>query len=71
MQVVMISSLELPSLKPMLYHHHIPSSSSALLYSRKGEHMRRIMVHQLVDLVDIVGKDCLFYTEITSTIDAN
>ena len=33
--------------------------------------MRRIMVHQLVDVVDIVGKDCLFYTEITSTIDAN
>ena len=29
--------------------------------------MRRVMVHQLVDVVDIVGK--LFYTEIT--IDAN
>ena len=33
--------------------------------------MRRVMVHQLVDVVDIVGKDYLFYTEITSTIDAN
>ena len=33
--------------------------------------MRSIMVHQLVDVVDIVGKDRLFYTEITSTIDAN
>ena len=31
--------------------------------------MRRVMVHQLVDVVDIIGKDCLFYTEIT--IDAN
>ena len=33
--------------------------------------MRRILVHQLVGVVDIVGKDHLFYTEITSTIDAN
>ena len=23
-------------------------------------------MHQLVDLVDIVGKDCLFYTEMPS-----
>ena len=33
--------------------------------------MRKVIVHQLVDVVDIIGKDYLFYTEITSTIDAN
>ena len=44
---------------------------AVVCFSRKEEHMRRIMMHQLADVVDIVGEDCLFYTEITSTIDAN
>ena len=35
----------------MLYRHHIVHLH---YYSRKEEHMRRVIVHQLVDLVDTI-----------------